>query len=318
MLDVVVRMIRGDAQRAMDEALSALDHLSGTKTHLVMSGALDMSLGDRAAAYGKFLAAKKLPAPWFSALRGCETVRKWERRPPWLRPRSRPADWRSPITWVVPGKHSDLTVLCAANNRYFVHFAESFLLGLNDSTTPVHFHVVNWTEQCDAVLNRLNRRGGISVTHETYPHSGDKTYFATVRMLRAYDFLRTLGPLYISDIDNVFTRKPEDVRPMWGGADFAVKYTKWRGLLPWLSINAGYIYLNDTIRGLETALLMANYIDHLFKPNSQKSWYFDQLLLDEVAMHTGAKIKEITFANCPAISRQKEKPVATAKAVVVA
>jgi hypothetical protein len=303
MLDAAVRLRKGDGRKALDEALSTLHQLSGTKAHLVLSGAVDMSLDDRTVAYGKFVSARKAPGSWFSALRGCDSIRPWERRPVWLRPYPRRPELRSPITWVVPGKQSDLTVLCCANDAYFVRFAKTFLASLAESETPVHFHVVNWSKECDSLLKSFDRRGGISVTRETYPFPDDRTYFATVRMLRAHDFLRTLGPLYISDIDNIFTRKPEDVRPHWSGAEVAVMYTKWSGWIPWLSINAGHIFLNDTIRGVETAMLMANYVDHLFKPDSKLSWYFDQLLLEEVCMFTGAKVVGITPRDRPAVGR---------------
>jgi len=305
LLDAAFHMRVAEGRAALEDALVKLERFSETKEYKVISGAIDMTVHDRVSAYRKFIEARQIPGDWYGYYRGAENINPWSRRPKWLLPRRRRSELRAPVRWIVPGRPSDLTVLTAGNSTYFARYASHLLSDLAESTTPVHFHVVGWDGLCEQTLQKLDRRAEISISAEPYPHDADVTYFASVRFFRAHDFIRALGPLYISDLDNVFVRKPEEVRPLWGGADLVLKFTRTHAWLPWTSPNAGYVYIKDSIWGIETALLMANYVDHHFVPGAGKNWYFDQLLLNEVANFSGATIVPFSNASTPAEGRRK-------------
>jgi hypothetical protein len=129
----------------------------------------------------------------------------------------------------------------------------------------------------------------VSFSTEEYPYEDDYTYFATARFARALEFMKVMGPIYISDIDNRFIKRPEKAVLYYKEFDAGFRNIIWQDWLPWTSPAAGSLFLNATPEGFRLAQLMANYVDHRFKPNSKRNWYFDQLLLRETAAMSDAK-----------------------------
>ena len=285
----------------MHAAVDRLRQLHTLPEHQILVGSARHLEGDRKGAYAAFTAARATAnGNWvFPTHRGAENI-IWEDDPSWLRPAPRKRALSAPMRWLRDPSPRGFTVVFAGDKVYFRNLAANALASLEGSNVPVHFHVVGWDDAAEETLRAIDRPG-VTVSTERYDYPKDFTYFATARFLRAVELMRALGPIYISDLDNVFIHDPLKMSAIYREHDAAFTPKPYQDRLPWLSPAAAYLFLNNTSRGLELAQQMANYVDHRFRPNGGRNWYFDQLLLNEVFRASEAKILRLTKATLPSV-----------------
>ena len=285
------------------ELLDRVDWLAQKWPHIpaadLYQGAVSFNNGDRASAFASFrraaTAAHQLPRMYIGAYSiGSHTIDDWNASTgshPFL---------QDTVTWVVPAAYrSRAVILVGADCRFFVKFAARFYETLRrvDDTIPVHFHVVNWDDECAAILPQ---HPTVSISSEAYRYVKDYAYFATCRFYRAAEIMKALGSsLYITDIDNDVVapfRRCRDLK------DYACgfRHMQTGNWFPWWSPSAGNTWLANTTEGRTVAKWLRNYIATRF-PAHKNAWWFDQLALNEVrhrAMaegHTVAELSEKRF-----------------------
>lgn len=199
-----------------------------------------------------------------------------------------------------PRSQPETMLLACADPKYFARYAEGYLQSVRKtgSMVPVHFHVINPTDDTIARHAALNARfSNVSLSAERLEVE-KTTYYACVRFLRAPTFLRMLGcDILLTDIDVTYPRDPapflDDPRVQEADAvmrfydkvrvarstmrgDLVYRYPR---ILPWSHVNAACLVLRNTANGVEFADLvrdeMARHLDELMKyPGS--GWWADQ------------------------------------------
>lgn len=276
-------MKRDEAIFAIGEDLASAAGRESGPFSKALEGAFMYAQGNCAAAYDCWLEFRSMTKADAGILRGANSLRPWSENPEWLDLQTRRRFLKHPINWVDEPNPGDLTVVFVADVRYYLHFADDALQGLVDSNVPVHFHIVGFDERCrDKFLELKKVKENISLSFERYDFPKDYTYFASARFFRLIEFLRAMGPVYVSDIDNIFIRDPRSVIGQWQKKRAGIKLNPWSNYFPWLSPSAAFLYLDDKPESLRFAMRCANYVDSRFEPNSKHSWYFDQLMLTEV------------------------------------
>lgn len=259
--------------------------------HLIVGGAL-MLRDDRASAYDAFIRAAEIDRSQGGLTRqhtGAHSVRPWNSDPEWLRsgrddiaPVSRTIEWRTPLRT----PQTPMSLLLTGDVRYFERMALDILADVRalGSRSLVHFHVVGWNAACEAMVSRCEAAYPVvSITSEYYPHQKDFTYFASARFMRAQALLEQIGgAIYIMDLDDRVHKAPEDVYPQIEGDDFGVRFNGGERWLPWTGPGAQAVFIAGTPGGRRFAETMRRYMERAFVPNGDRTWYFDQLLLNEV------------------------------------
>ncbi len=308
---LLTALFRRNKSRSLNDAVDSLckvivelvPNCSKSPAFYMLVGARLMLLGDRTGAYAAFGAAAdnaRDDAFWPRKYLGCHSIRPYVHNPEWTETIPCPP-YFSPISFHAGKPRGPVVVSATCDGNYFCNLAEYLLLSIDstDSTSDIHFHVINWTAQCAEVLSsmRLITGRNILISSENYEFSKDYTYFATCRFLRAAEFLAHFDrPLYLTDMDNRMVAAPEQTEDLLK-RDFGVRNNDWNRWIPWLGPNAGSVFINNTEHGGIFADNLSQYVRSRFIVNSRRSWYFDQLCLNEVAeaiMATPAKFRDLS------------------------
>lgn len=199
-----------------------------------------------------------------------------------------------------PATQPQRVLLACSDPRYFARYAETYVQSVrkSGSEVPIHFHVINPTDDTLRRHAALNARfGSLSLSTERLEVE-KTTYYACVRFFRAPSFLRMLGcDILLTDIDVTYPRDPEpflrDARVLEADAvmrfydkvrvarstvrgDLVYRYPR---ILPWSHVNAACLVLRNNPNGLAFADVvraeMARHFEELMKhPGS--GWWADQ------------------------------------------
>ena len=162
-------------------------------------------------------------------------------------------------------KQRDLVFLIGCDDGYFNRFASGFLGSLyetNDNLT-VHFHVIgdesSISEKRKSLSAELRKDRKISLEYsfEKKPSNENKTYYALSRFIITNQIINHYKcGLIIGDIDSAIISNLHLIKEYVSTNDVGVdgnfssdKFKKF----PWNSISGGYLYINNTPRGIEYA-----------------------------------------------------------------
>ncbi len=262
---------------------------------ILFSGAQVMLRGDRKAAFEAYHEAAEaigetgLPRIYV----GAYSIRR-DGNSDWVGDEpKRPISSAASVTWRKdPQRKSTICAYMAGDQKYFLKFArliyESFRAV--DSTSQIHFHVVNWSVACVDAFAGVND-DMLSFSSEEYRYERDYSYFAVVRFFRALEILEKLQvPLYVTDLDNKFISSMENIVAELSEFDAAFNSRAIQKMFPWWGPTAWNTYLNCNENGKRIAHLMRNYTGARFTIyNVAKTWWFDQLMLNEVETQAKAE-----------------------------
>ena len=206
------------------------------------------------------------------------------------------------IHWDIPPKGvHEAYLLFSGDSVYMRNFSPFLIANLVEigSALPVHFHVINPAKETVALLRDLRQASvaPISVSSETWPIAGDRTYFATARFYRLPEFFKLMNaPLFIADLDIEFVSAPEVALKAFSGVDVALRRSEILGRFPWWIPSGNFSYYSSTQFGRGFAEALRRYIAVRFNQQYPRSWWFDQLALNEVMFwweETGHKVYDI-------------------------
>ena len=192
-------------------------------------------------------------------------------------------DWYRQAT--IPGP---ITVLASGDSAFFRAYGLHLHAALRalDRAATLHVHIVNMTQACADIIDTLAATDpALSVSTEVYPHKDDRTYFACARFYRLAEIRTQLPqPAYIVDMDNVVTRAPVAALPAFGAMDAAWHAHVSQTWFPWWGPTAFNTYIAAGQGGDRIARWMQAYLATRLHPGDFfKSWWIDQLMLNEIA-----------------------------------
>jgi hypothetical protein len=210
-------------------------------------------------------------------------VRDWTEGGP-----KKPIGCQKQISWLCePLEKGKICVLVAADDAYFQKFGRLLYDNFRslDRSSQIHFHVINWSDDCLKVLPANDRR--LSISHEKYRYVRDYTYFAAVRFFRALEIMSHLNvPLYITDIDNKFRASASEILEELRSHDAGFRFQENGLWFPWWGPSAGNTWLNYNAEGMIAAEWLRDYVGSRFVVNKPaRTWWFDQLALNEIQNH---------------------------------
>lgn len=178
-----------------------------------------------------------------------------------------------------------------------------------DTISNIHFHIVNFTPGCAAILDQF-KDARLSVTTETYPFTDDRTYFASVRFSRLSEIITQLGtPAYITDLDNIVTQAPSEAANELASCDAAFHAQASQTWFPWWGPSAFNTYISAASNGLQIVRWMNAYLAARFRPGDPfRSWWVDQLMLNEVGHAAERAGFNITTSRVPALTLTQPRP----------
>jgi len=187
-----------------------------------------------------------------------------------------------------------------ADSKYFIRYGEPYTKSLrkHDPDLPLLFHVMDLNDPARALFAKLQSRyGNLFLSSETavYPRP---FYYASVRLLRAYDIVsQAKRPVFFTDIDATFRTPTEPVfaygqpfdlmlrmydQPRLFGMQNKNVIMRYPKLEPWGSVNAAALLFAPTETGFKTLdfarKLTAAFITKSAGQNST-NWWIDQNVL---------------------------------------
>jgi hypothetical protein len=222
------------------------------------------------------------------------------------------ADTQPQIDWYrTPKNPGPITLVAGGDSAFFHAYGPSLQASLRayDTTCTLHFHIVNMTPRCAAAIDALDDPC-LSVTTERYPHADDRGYFASVRFYRLGEIRARLPqPAYITDLDNVVTQPIESARAAFSTADAAWHNHASQTWFPWWGPSAANTYIGTGPGGEQIADWMRAYLAARFRPgNFFKSWWIDQLMLNEIAHAAQEKGLHTITSRVPALTLSHPLP----------
>ncbi|RVT82067.1 hypothetical protein DXV76_18610 [Rhodobacteraceae bacterium CCMM004] len=215
-------------------------------------------------------------------------------------------DWRRP-----PEKRSNICLYLAGDGNYFDTFARALYDDARriDDACNVHFHVVNWNDTSDSQFDGVDDPL-LSISVEDYRYRRDHTYFALARFYRAAKVMERLDlPLYISDLDNVVSAPLSKAVADLADYDACFGNQSNQAWFPWWGPTAWNTYVNTTPNGRQLATWMHDYSVVRFTPNDgRKSWWFDQLMLNEVEHRAKTDGMAVTSSRQPHLTLTRGRP----------
>jgi len=256
--------------------------LSGNRDlpHLrVQRGAAFYINGDRASAYQQFIKAASSPRALGRMFLGAYSIKPYNELASIWNYQTSALQEVSALEWVKKNNSvSSPHIVFGCDARFFVNFASDVCTNLyqTGNKAAVHFHVSNWSAQCSRIADSLDA----SISIESAPN--DRTWFATSRFYRVAEFLNVFNaPVLVADIDIKFNKAPVTIP-----CDIAFR-TSPINHLPWYSPTGGCVYFSNTANGIKFAEYLRRYIATRFRFAYPRSWWFDQLALNEL-LHASA------------------------------
>ena len=192
---------------------------------------------------------------------------------------------------LAPKKTSELVAFVSCDPEYFNRFSECFLSTIKEtnSEVTVHFHVIGQAESiakqrgANLDLIRTNKKIDIQYSFERKPDHNNTTYYALSRFINAHRIIQHYNsPIVICDIDSAVIGDLKLVKSFVGQNDVGVDANYDQNAFrkyPWNSISGGYLYINNTNRGIEYAKTLSKLMMEIFDPSSPKTWWLDQSVL---------------------------------------
>lgn len=217
---------------------------------------------------------------------------------------------------------TDAAYVCCADLKYFVRYGREYATSFrtHGGVQRLHFHIA--ASDFDSALKTAQRelRGYDNVSYSfEIPKNHTPTYYASMRFLRAPDFLVHVAKrIVLTDIDVAFRTNPDRFirSSIWEAADVGFRvYDKVRilkqasvsqgalfrypRLLPWAQVNAACLVLTDTTAGRAAAQGVSRDMHrHLGRALTahRSAWWIDQnsLLMTLLALQNS---KDTRIAN---------------------
>ncbi|MBB2201127.1 hypothetical protein [Gluconacetobacter tumulisoli] len=226
-------------------------------------------------------------------------------------------------------ERAPIAYVCCADLPYFARYARKYVASLRDAGngTRIHFHLSapSHTIARNSVTEHLGDFDNISVSSEL-SKLHVPTYYASMRFLRAADFLAHVADrVFLTDIDVAFHSTPAAFThaPIWNDTDLGLRiYDKVRvlrqavapgrelfrypRLVPWAQVNAACVALLNTPRGRAAADTISRAMHrHLGRALSERdtAWWIDQnmlfLALLELKADPGMRVVNIEDIGLP-------------------
>ncbi|MCB8836481.1 bifunctional 2-polyprenyl-6-hydroxyphenol methylase/3-demethylubiquinol 3-O-methyltransferase UbiG [Aurantimonas sp. VKM B-3413] len=201
--------------------------------------------------------------------------------------RSATLDGLGEVEIVRSAERSGLNFLFAADARYYSLYAplvisSAYAHGIDEG---LHFHVVDDAAPELPVVNGVPSdwvRRNVGLSWEVDPGYG-KAYYACVRFVRAAEILAALRrPLVILDIDGCFTAGCEDLVRYFASCKGIVARKEVDTHLPWRSISAGFVALQDSEESKRFLRSVSEFIKgwlQAYGKTDRPSWWIDQSAL---------------------------------------
>ncbi|MDO7833938.1 hypothetical protein Q4610_02665 [Sphingobium sp. HBC34] len=214
-----------------------------------------------------------------------------------------------------------LAYVCCADLGYFGRYAKAYAASARAAGGKVrlHFHIAapTWDEAAAAVATELSGFDDISFSWER-PAFALPAYYASMRFLRAEDFLRHVAKqIILTDIDVTFTKSPDEFLNRLSDTDCDVAFRiydrvrtvrqaakpwgliyRYPRLLPWSIVNAACLYLSDrnqSIVARQVAQDMRRYLGRAIR-TKESAWWVDQNSL-YTTLQTVQGIDDVRIAN---------------------
>jgi hypothetical protein len=180
----------------------------------------------------------------------------------------------------------ELTIVFCVDNVYFCRYYDKLVASLAKfGKFQVHFHIVNPTGEEAVKLDEIGKRYencGISASIS----SGipERYFYATARILLSFELLTALeSSIVIYDADIQFLQSPyETFRPFRNDDAVMIVREGFESQMPWQSIIAQAIYLNNSQAGREIAKSLV-YTAELFLSHAnappERLWWIDQNIM---------------------------------------
>lgn len=177
------------------------------------------------------------------------------------------------------------TVIFSSDNRYFRAFGPSIVAAFAQQRPEagLHFHIINPEGNLpeDLVMRAFDHGLTVGVSFET-TEVKDRAYYTMARFFNLPFFFEvTKGDIAIFDIDVSIEKSVDRYFNQLKNVDVSLLYNRgWGRALPWLSTNAGAVYLSRSHHGEKFAHFLATQAnEHFNPPHSMSRWWVDQNLL---------------------------------------
>ncbi|QGP78900.1 hypothetical protein [Sphingobium sp. CAP-1] len=211
--------------------------------------------------------------------------------------------------------------ICCADLGYFARYAKAYAASARavGGSVRLHFHIAapTWEEAAAAVAAELADFDDISFSWER-PAFALPAYYASMRFLRAEDFLRHVAEqVVLTDIDVTFTKSPDAFLKHLSDSDCDVAFRiydrvrtvrqavkpwgliyRYPRLLPWSVVNAACLYLSDrnhSIVARQVAQDMRRYLGRAIR-TKDSAWWVDQNSL-YTSLQTVKSREDVRIAN---------------------
>lgn len=190
--------------------------------------------------------------------------------------------------------------VCCADLRYFRRYAKRYAQSAREQgdMTRLHFHIAapSIEDARKAFAEELADQQNLSFSWER-PAFSVPTYYASMRFLRAVDFLtHVAGRLVLTDIDVIFTKSPAIFLEHLGSSDYDAGFRvydevrmvqvaknesriyRYPRLRPWAIVNAACLYLTsskDNLAAAQVARDMRQYLGRALR-TKESAWWIDQ------------------------------------------
>ena len=264
-----------DAARA--EQYSYLDTRFGLPSWHIFAGGIKFRNSQYADAYEHFRQAATSDLSMTRNFEGAYSVRPYDQFLDWHKTDKAILPAVSALRWHDrPPRDGKFRIVFGCDAHYFLNIAEDVIASLSSqkSQALIHFHVVNWNEECAALAETINA----SFSSETGPD--EIGWYITNRFFRAAELMDGFqGPIMIADIDIDFVAPPETILDY--EYDVALDFMHY-DYLPWFSPRGSCSYIAYTQYGRLFAEDLNKYVRDRFQWAPHRSFWFDMLMLNEV------------------------------------
>lgn len=181
----------------------------------------------------------------------------------------------------------DDVVFSACDAKYFLKFGELFVASAYQASHKaiIHIHIVNPNQDVYDLCGIIKKSCGDRVFFSFELNALDKKiYYASVRFFLIPDLMNFYKkPIFVCDIDALFTGSVNQFLPNWKSFDFVIKGSQERSsyyFYPWRQIAIGFLWINYTPQSLIYFDAFSRVLHmKVFEAKDDAYWYMDQSVM---------------------------------------